>query len=242
MERIATVLKWPQAGGRCLLCRTGAIEDAEHFLLQCPALLRHRLAFREVLQASLPYAGSAGRAYLDEFLLALDNDPARALALLAGAEFLLTCPVAELELVAEHAELVGKAAWLFDKICKNFLSRCWKARENLVGKITVTEGRLSHFPLEPRTLHDPSPPIVHFPASCRQDWMAWAPSCSLVNSRRASKRKNFYVVWQGRTCGIFYCWCDTFASVAAFPGAQFKGFETLADAEAAYEGGFSESD
>ena len=46
-----------------------------------------------------------------------------------------------------------------------------KARENLAGKITVTEGRLSHFPLEPRTLHDPSPPIVHFPASCRQDWM-----------------------------------------------------------------------
>ena len=111
-----------------------------------------------------------------------------------------------------------------------------------MGKITVTEGRLSHFPLEPRTLHDPSPPIVHFPASCRQDWMAWAPSCSLVNSRRASKRKNFYVVWQGRTCGIFYRWCDTFASVAAFPGAQFKGFETLADAEAAYEGGFSGSD
>ena len=81
MARVASVLKWPAAGGGCPVCRSGVIEDAEHFLLHCPALARHRTQFRVRLESSLPWVGVAGRALLDYFGSAAPRD---ALALLAG--------------------------------------------------------------------------------------------------------------------------------------------------------------
>jgi ribonuclease HI len=47
--------------------------------------------------------------------------------------------------------------------------------------------------------------------------------------------KKFYVVWKGRTTGVFDTWDDCFESIQGFPGAQYKSFESRALAEAASE-------
>ena len=110
-----------------------------------------------------------------------------------------------------------------------------------MGKISVADGRLNHTPSELRPLHMPSLPIVKFTSEFRQDLMAWAPSPSPVaRPRQSSRRKNFFVVWRGRICGVFYRWCDTLASVAGFPDPAFKGFDTRQEAELAFAEGVDE--
>jgi len=49
------------------------------------------------------------------------------------------------------------------------------------------------------------------------------------------EKKKFYVVWKGRTTGIFDNWGDCHKAIHGFPGAEYKGFENLAQAEKAYE-------
>jgi ribonuclease HI len=48
------------------------------------------------------------------------------------------------------------------------------------------------------------------------------------------KKQKFYVVWQGRTTGIFNTWKECLAQVDRFPDAKYKSFDTLASARAAY--------
>ncbi|SDB26167.1 ribonuclease HI [Pseudobutyrivibrio sp. YE44] len=45
-------------------------------------------------------------------------------------------------------------------------------------------------------------------------------------------KKNFYAVRVGKTPGIYKTWPECQANTSGFPGAVFKGFETLAEAEA----------
>ena len=45
-------------------------------------------------------------------------------------------------------------------------------------------------------------------------------------------KKNFYAVKVGKTPGIYKTWPECQANTSGFPGAVFKGFETLAEAEA----------
>ena len=45
-------------------------------------------------------------------------------------------------------------------------------------------------------------------------------------------KKNFYAVKTGKTPGIYKTWAECQANTSGFPGATFKGFETLAEAEA----------
>ena len=49
-----------------------------------------------------------------------------------------------------------------------------------------------------------------------------------------SKSSKFYVVWKGRRAGIFTTWAEASAQVNGFAGAQFKSFNTRAEAEAAF--------
>ena len=44
----------------------------------------------------------------------------------------------------------------------------------------------------------------------------------------------YYVVWKGRKTGIFSAWVDCEKQVKGFVGAQFKAFDSEAEAEAAY--------
>jgi ribonuclease HI len=49
--------------------------------------------------------------------------------------------------------------------------------------------------------------------------------------------KKYYVVWTGRQSGIFTDWSTTQRHVRGFPGARFKSFKSLAEAERAFKNG-----
>ena len=48
-----------------------------------------------------------------------------------------------------------------------------------------------------------------------------------------AKKQKYYVVWQGKQPGIYSDWDECKAQVQGVQGAQYKGFDTLAEAEAA---------
>ncbi|MCX2741465.1 RNase H1/viroplasmin domain-containing protein [Pontibacter anaerobius] len=53
-----------------------------------------------------------------------------------------------------------------------------------------------------------------------------------------SKKKNFYyVVWIGRTPGIYDNWFDCEAQVKGYSGAIYKSFPSYWEAKKAYEAG-----
>lgn len=47
-------------------------------------------------------------------------------------------------------------------------------------------------------------------------------------------KQKYYVVWKGRKTGIFTSWAECEKQVKGFLGAEFKAFDTLKEAEAAY--------
>jgi len=51
-------------------------------------------------------------------------------------------------------------------------------------------------------------------------------------------KNKFYVVWEGRICGIFDNWNDCNAQVTGFENAKYKSFETKQDAEKAFADGY----
>src|SRR6187399_964831 len=56
----------------------------------------------------------------------------------------------------------------------------------------------------------------------------------------APMAKKFYVVWRGVKTGVFQDWPTTLALVDGFPGAQYKSFPTLEEAQAAFRDGACE--
>ena len=50
-------------------------------------------------------------------------------------------------------------------------------------------------------------------------------------------KKKFYVVWTGAKPGIYQSWEECNAQVAGFPGAKYKSYSTLAEAEKAFQSG-----
>lgn len=55
-----------------------------------------------------------------------------------------------------------------------------------------------------------------------------------------AKKQKYYVVWKGRRTGVFSTWDECAAQVNGFPGAEFKSFETRAEAEEAARGRYEE--
>ncbi|HHM20585.1 MAG TPA: ribonuclease H [Bacteroidetes bacterium] len=51
-----------------------------------------------------------------------------------------------------------------------------------------------------------------------------------------SKKKKYYVVWEGLTPGIYDNWAECQLQVKGYPGARFKSFKTKAEAQAAFHG------
>ena len=49
-----------------------------------------------------------------------------------------------------------------------------------------------------------------------------------------AKQKKYYVVWNGRKCGVFDRWEECKQSVSGFGKAKYKSFDTLSEAEQAY--------
>ena len=51
-------------------------------------------------------------------------------------------------------------------------------------------------------------------------------------------KNKYYVVWQGRICGVFDNWNDCKAQVHEFEGAKYKSFETKQEADKAFFDGY----
>jgi len=55
-----------------------------------------------------------------------------------------------------------------------------------------------------------------------------------------AKKKKYYVVWEGNEQGIFDNWTDCQLQIKGYPGARYKSFGTLEEAEAAFGGNASD--
>jgi ribonuclease HI len=53
-------------------------------------------------------------------------------------------------------------------------------------------------------------------------------------------KRKYYVVWRGRRTGIFDSWAECEAAVMGFPEAEYKAFESRAEAERALAGSYAE--
>ena len=56
-----------------------------------------------------------------------------------------------------------------------------------------------------------------------------------------SKKQKYYVIWAGHETGIFDSWAKAEKLIKNFPGAQYKSFDTLAEAEKAAKGNYWQS-
>ena len=232
LQRVASSLNWSSTDGACLLCRTGDIEDTEHFLCHCPSLVHLRVDLLSVLSVVLPQAGIAGAHLLSAFKTKLASYPTGALALLAGSPCRLICPVSTD--VDAHVEQCAKAEWLFDKASKNYIRACWRFRKSRLGSIKVVDGK----PVLDQTnvvssFSAPKIAKIALPAltsESRHRWATWIPRVRPAYAI-PSKTNAFYVVWYGKRTGrVFYKWCDAFSSFAGRKGAQCKGYLSLKDA------------
>ena len=55
-----------------------------------------------------------------------------------------------------------------------------------------------------------------------------------------AKKKKYYVVWEGNEQGIFDNWIDCQLQIKGYPGARYKSFKSLEEAEAAFGGNASD--
>ena len=168
------------------------------------------------------------------------NDPIVTLQMLAGAN--IDFPDKPLNMPEEqYTANCARASWLLDKLTKNYLLRCWKARAQIVGKMRLEGGRLISEVGERLQLLDSRPSTVPYTFRAadvrrRKRWQRYMYPTSFHCS--SSDRKgpwNFYVVTRGRRLGVFYRWLDVKRAMAGLPGALCRGYSTLSEAERAYE-------
>ena len=55
----------------------------------------------------------------------------------------------------------------------------------------------------------------------------------------SKSKTKFYVIWKGRKTGVFSSWPEAEAQVKGFTGAEFKSFESLSEAQKAFQGNYS---
>ena len=239
METVAKLLHWPRAGATCVMCDSGETEDVTHMLLSCPYLEGCRSRLEAELLARLPAAGVPG----DELLAQYAAGGSARVRLLLGA----ATPTVTPGMSDEQREYCGLALWTVDKAAKKILAACWRMREAQLGELRVEHSKLVHEPskmlpdevsrLEAALSAGPlyGPPAVEY----RAFWLDWIPGERAKQSRppRTRRRAAFFAVWAGRQTGVCYGWSECMPWVANHPGAAFKGFETLQEAESAFARG-----
>jgi hypothetical protein len=237
MQRVAAGMGWPVRAGRCLLCKSGAIEDAQHFLVSCPALEVARSELRSIAVETLAQAGMPGAYLAARLCSSMSRGSTDAVVLLLGGKHSFpACPSGHEE--DDWTEGCGKASWLCDKVSKNYILRCWRLRQARLGVVTIKAGCVvqtppvrsvgqtcSNLPRVRETLSNA--------AEYRSQWLEWRPRASAAGQLlvpRRSPRKNFYVVWRGRAPGLYYRWYDVRKSVAGFKDPVYKGFDSFEEA------------
>ena len=233
MSRVASAARAPEAMALCRLCAGSAREDARHFLLECAALTSARNDLCRACDSILPQAGFAGRTLARVMREAVSSDPGVALLLIAGMNL---CPPRPPGTESGwHVEECAKAAWLLDKIAKNYLVRCWRMREAILGRVRVVHRQIVW---DPQVLSvdalKPFTPRSSFGPEWRACWLEWAPRVRTKARNSARARSNFFVVWQGSpvVAKVFYRWCDA-RNAARGPESCVRGFDTMAEAYSA---------
>ena len=132
---------------------------------------------------------------------------------------------------------IAKALWILNASCKNYLKRAWSRRAEVVGIVSVVSDRVVQEPLEPRVL--PLKP-VQFAATAgylsdKSVYSAWlGRRIPNVSASGCKPRSNFFTVFRGWSLGVMHRFCDVQASTRGFPGASFRGFDTLEGARVAH--------
>ena len=176
----------------------------------------------------LPQAGAAGRALARVMSEAVRTDPEVALLLLAGMN--LCSPRPSGSVLGRHEEESAMASWLLDKITKNFLVRCWRSREVILGRVKVVQKQVVWVP----TLGSMPRPFTmrqEFGPEWRSSWVEWISRVRGRGGKTAHSRGNFFVVWPGDSNlgEVFYRWCDA-RRAARVPGSRVRGFAKLVEA------------
>ena len=221
----------------CLLCRSGAVENVEHFLLDCAALRPCRERLQREVRDIVSMVGVAEGALLT-CMSASRQDRLR--CLLGGAAL-----AENYHEDRKAREQCGQALWMHDKAVKNYLLACWRLRESVMGPIRVVGGRLVRSPPEEKSSRavlssqGQRPAVKPALDKSQEFWTPWIPSTPGLSHvwRRSGKRgrANFYVVFRGRETGIFYKWSDCMRAVAGYEGGgEFRGYERLDAAESAF--------
>ncbi len=55
-----------------------------------------------------------------------------------------------------------------------------------------------------------------------------------------AKKQKYYVVWRGKNPGIYHSWEACKAEIEGFKNAEYKGFDSFAEAEIAYNSNYAE--
>jgi ribonuclease HI len=53
-----------------------------------------------------------------------------------------------------------------------------------------------------------------------------------------AKKQKYYVVWKGHEPGIYTNWTDCQLQIKSYPGAEYKSFKTMKEAELAFDGNY----
>jgi len=229
MDNVGRMLNWPATRCVCVMCDDGAVEDMRHFLIECSALEPCRAHFRAEAKAALLLAGNGAQLATD----ALSGSPVEQLMLVLGGLTVFRA--------TGDPEDVAKAAWALDKATKNFLVACWRYRAHLIGHLSVHHGSLVVEPATDARELRTTAPLAHTAQQmerCRPFWSSWIPREHTVGrSKRGKGRSPFFVVWVGRCIGIYTTWRECSALVSGYPGARFRGFDRMEEAQRAWREG-----
>ena len=238
MSRLFRLVQLPPAAASCPMCQSGVTEDAEHFLLKCPALASERATLLQRLNDVLQQLGEPGAHALQR----INHDPDLRYEMLLGGQLSFPAAYRSPREELRYRRLCAQVLWSIDKSVKNFLLIAWRMRTALAGSYNIVGGRIVCTPPDDKLLtwlhqRNSQPPVrlarcePHDPAM-REFWEPWLhylePRSS--NKTRKSIRKNVFRVWQGHTTGLFYKWSDCLEATKGFKDAKFKGFNSLADA------------
>jgi hypothetical protein len=198
-------------------------------LAECKALDPCKARFRTEASSALLLAGNGAHEAMD----ALHGPAKDQLRLVLGGLAVFS--------VSGDAEDVARAAWALDKAIKNFLVSCWRYRAFLVGHLSVQHGSLVVEPAtDARDLRTITPVVrtAQHLERFRHFWTDWIQrDPGEGRSGRSKGRSPFFVVWAGRWTGICTTWRECRAGVSGYPGARFRGFDRLDEAQRAWRKG-----
>ena len=198
--------------------------------MPCFNSCRERLSVE--LRGLLPQAGTPGAHLLRGY----ERGGGDQLRILLGDLSLPPCPAHEHE--DQHSDHAALARWTTDKAVKQFLNACWKLRTAMMGVVRVSHGHveIERSTVRPADVVREQSVTCHtpLPDNAKQYWARWIrreTHAEQTGRVRRKKRAAFYAVLKGRVTGVCYTWADCARRVVGFPGACFRGCDTLQEAE-----------